>query len=82
MAEEAEMFIEFHDRLNRLIRLPVSRVLVVDKFGTPCSLSYVYAPRHTRHFHMGDPDFKQQLAALGINHVFDVTIIDTDKLGK
>lgn len=61
------MRVELHDHLGHPVNILTTRVLVLDDFDNPVSLTVSQQPGHVRTFHVGDKDFKEQLKMHGID---------------
>lgn len=74
------MYVELHDRLNRVMRLPVSRVVVYDLFDNPIALAINMEGAHYIVAKATDKSFKSILKSLGIDKTVVIESFDSDNL--
>ena len=68
------MFVELHDSLGKVQRIPCTRAMIVDNLGNPLALAVEWQPDAYYVTTCNDPDFNQVLRNLGIGR----TVICTD----
>jgi hypothetical protein len=74
------MWVEIHDHLGHPIRLPATRVVILQSDGTLSAFALEFQPGHIRHFRCGDTDFNEQAHAAGINRTVLVTSLKPQDL--
>jgi len=76
------MILEMHNNFKDPIKLPATRVLITDNYGTPICMVVEYAPNHHRCFHVGDEGFQDELMMHGFDRTVIVSPVDLNKLKK